>query len=295
MIETRLLQYFLAVAREQGITRAAEALHLSQPTLSRQLKELEDSLGVQLFIRGKRQILLTEEGKYFRARAEEMLSLMDKTESTLKNSHEIIAGDIYIGCGETKAMDFITKIFGDIHALYPDIHFHMFSGDAEAVLDRLDKGLIDIGLLLGPEEDERYEYLELPYRDTFGLIMPREHPLASQAVVQVEDLKKYPVSLPQQLLQGKSEALNRYLKEHTLDTCVSSYNLLYNATFLVEQGICLAVCMDGIVDTQGSRNLTFRPFDPPVTVPVKLVTKKYQTFSSSVRLFLERVRKQVET
>ncbi len=149
MIETRLLKYFLAIAREQSITRAAESLFLSQPTLSRQMKELEEELGVQLFVRGKRQTLLTEEGVYLRARAQEMMQLMEKTETTLKNSGNVVAGDIYVGYGESPAVAPLMRIYDELHHEHPDIHLRIYSGNAESILERMDKGILDIGLLLG--------------------------------------------------------------------------------------------------------------------------------------------------
>ncbi len=171
MIEIRLLSYFLAIAREQSITKAADALHITQPTLSKQMMELEAQLGKQLLIRGKKKITLTEEGAYLRSKAQEMINLMEKTESAFHTDEELISGDIYMGCGETPAMEFITGIFKGIQNDYPHVHFHIFSGDAEAVMERLDKGLLDLGLLLGPMQHEKYDYLNLARSDSYGLLM----------------------------------------------------------------------------------------------------------------------------
>ena len=202
MIETRLLKYFLAIAREQSITRAAESLFVSQPTLSRQMKELEDALGVQLFVRGKRQTLLTEEGVYLRARAQEMMCLMEKTESTLKQSGSVVAGDIYVGYGETPIVSLLMEVYGEIQREHPDIHLHVYSGNAESILERMDKGIIDVGLLLGVEKMEKYDYLDLQYADQFGVLMPADHPLAQKAAVTFDDLKDVPIALPQQAVDG---------------------------------------------------------------------------------------------
>ena len=292
MIETRLLQYFLAIAREQGITRAAESLHVSQPTLSRHMKELEDTLGVQLFVRGRKQTTLTEEGRYFRARAQEIVSLMDKTESTLNADRNIVAGDIVIGCGETPIMAYLTELFAGIHEEFPDVHLQTFSGDADAVMERLDKGLVDLGLLLGPIRAEKYDYLDLPWQDEFGLLMPKDHPLTSKSTVTLQDMQEYPVSLPRQLAEGH-ELLGARVQDIKPRTVISSYNLLYNATFLVEQGVCLAFALDRLADVSGKRNLTFRPFEPAITVPAVIVTKKYQTFSPTVKLFLDRLQERI--
>ena len=293
MIETRLLRYFLAFAREQSITRAAESLFVSQPTLSRQMKEPEDALGVQLFVRGKRQTLLTEEGVYLRARAQEMMQLMEKTEATLKNSGSVIAGDIYVGYGETPAVAMLMDVYGEIQKEHPDIHLHIYSGNAENILERMDKGILDVGLLLGVDRMEKYDYLDLPYADRFGVLMPADHPLAKKKAVTFNDLEDVPIALPQQAFDGQHATLPAVWGHDDLKSVLCTYNLLYNATFLAEQGTCLVFCLDRLVDLNGSRQLAFRPMTPPVRVPAVLVTKKYQTFSPAVRLFLERIRHRV--
>ena len=293
MIETRLLRYFLAIAREQSITRAAESLFVSQPTLSRQMKELEDALGVQLFVRGKRQTLLTEEGVYLRARAQEMMQIMEKTEATLKNSGSVIAGDIYVGYGETPAVAMLMDVYGEIQKEHPDIHLHIYSGNAENILERMDKGILDVGLLLGAPRMEKYDYIDLPYADQFGVLMSEDHPLAQKKSVTFADIKNVPIALPQQAFDGQHETLPAVWEKDDLKSVLCTYNLLYNATFLAEQGTCLVFCLDRLVDLNGSRHLAFRPMDPPVHVPAVLVTKKYQTFSPAVRLFLERIRRRV--
>ena len=168
MIETRLLYYFLAVAREQNITRASELLHITQSTLSRQMMDLEEQLGKQLFIRGKRRLTLTEEGNFLRSKAQEILELLDNTETALRSDEDILSGDICIGCGETYVMEMIAELFAQFHAQYPHVRFHTHSGDADTVLERLDKGLVDMGLLLGPIRQEKYDYLNLHLKDTFG-------------------------------------------------------------------------------------------------------------------------------
>ena len=162
MIETRLLQYFLAVAEEQNITRAANYLHITQPTLSKQMMDLEEQLGKQLFLRGKKKITLTEDGIYLRSRAQEIISLMEKTENDFRENEQSITGDIYIGCGEHRSSIKIMQIIKSIQDNFPEIHFHFFSNNADAIIERLDKGLLDIGILLEPEISPRYDYQKLP-------------------------------------------------------------------------------------------------------------------------------------
>lgn len=291
MIDTRLLIYFLAVAREQNFTRAAEALNVTQPTLSKQMMQLEEQLGKQLFVRGKK-VTLTEEGEYLRARAQEIVDLVSVTEDTIRMENVTISGDITIGCGETATMGFLTEIFAGLHEEYPDIRLHTFSGDAAAMMERLDKGLIDIALLLGPQKKEKYDYFDLKRKDHFGLLLRRDHPLAEKKAITVKDLVGLPMAFPQQqdALNSQKEWFGKAAEKFNI---IATYNLIYNATFLVEQGVCAAFCLDKLIPTDGARDLTFRPMKPEITVDSFLVTKKYDTFSPAVKLFLERVKSSI--
>ena len=288
MIETRLLHYFLAIAREQNITKAAESLFVTQSTLSRQMMDLEKQLGKQLFIRGKRKITLTEEGTYLRNRAQEIMEWIDNTEAAFQANAESLGGDITIGCGETAVMDVITEQFAEFHRRYPDVKFHTHSGDADMVLDRLDKGLVDIGLLLGPIRQEKYDYLNIHQSDTFGLLMPKDCELASQKTVSMNQLKTLPLILAEQTFLGHQE-LEWFGADYASMNIVATYNLIYNATFMVERGIGYGLCIDRLVNTKG-RNLTFRPIVPKLSVDLYIVTKKYQTFSPAVKEFLEQLK-----
>ncbi|MBC8530949.1 LysR family transcriptional regulator [Gehongia tenuis] len=289
MIETRLLRYFLAVARQQNITRAAQTLFVTQSTLSKQMMDLEKQLGKQLFIRGKRKLTLTEEGSFLRRRAQEILELMDNTESAFRTNAETLSGEITIGCGETIAMDEIAALFAEIHEQYPDVKFHTHSGAADTVLERLDSGLADMGLLLGPIRQERYDYLNLHKKDVFGLLMRKDCELAAQRSINIDQLKSLPMILPEQTFSGHQE-----LEWFGLDVLhmVATYNLIHNATFMVEHGIGYALCLDRLVNTEG-RNLAFRPITPELSVNLYIVTKKYQTFSPAAKVFLERIRANV--
>ena len=293
MIETRLLYYFLAIAREQSITKAAETLHVTQPTLSKQMMELEAQLGKQLLIRGKKKITLTEEGAFLRAQAQEMINLMEKTESAFKADEEIIGGDIYIGCGETPAMEFITELYKEIQTDYPGIHFHIYSGDADAVLERLDKGLLDAGLLLGPMQQEKYDYINIFKSDIYGLLMPRDCSLAEKQTVSVADLYNIPLIFSAQTYAGH-QRLEWFGVDYESLNLVATYNLIYNATFMVEQGMGYAFCLGNLVSTDGNRNLAFRPFSPDLKIDLFIVTKKYQTFSPAAKIFLSYLREKLQ-
>ena len=201
-MELRVLQYFLAVTREQSISGAAEALHLSQPTLSRQLKDMEDELGKQLMIRGNRKITLTEEGMILRKRAEEILALVQKTEREITISDETIAGDIYIGAGETDAVRLLAKTGKRLQIEYPDIHYHISSGDSTDVLESLDKGLIDFGLLFDSVDTSKYEYMQFPVKDVYGILMRKDSPLAEKKYITPQDLWDKPLMFSRNTRDG---------------------------------------------------------------------------------------------
>lgn len=288
MIETRLLQYFLAVAREQNITRAAQSLHIAQPTLSKQMMDLEEHLGKPLFVRGKKKITLTDEGAYFRSRAQEMMDLMEKTESIFRSDEDTVAGDIWFGCGETPLMGYITQVFHDLQAEHPGLIFHIFSGDSESVLEKLDKGLLDMGLMLGHANLEKYRQIPLNLTNRFGLLMPKDSPLAAMSSVPISLLPSLPLIVSQQSVSDM--LLRDWLgSDYERLNILATYNLIYNATFMVEQGMGYALCLENLVNTEGRRNLTFRSLEPEMAVDAYLVVKKYQVLSRTAQLLLNEI------
>lgn len=286
-MELRVLNYFLTVAREKTISKAAEVLHLSQPTLSKQLKDLEEELGVQLFIRGNREISLTEDGVYLQNRGKEILSLVDTTTSNLQKN-EVIGGDITIGGGETPAFHFLSTILTDLMDNYPDIKLHMYSGNADDVKDKIDKGLLDFGLVIDPVEKQKYEYLSLPISDHWGIMVNENHVLAKKETVTPSDLKDQALLISNQTLVNNqlSEWLGGNLSNFRI---VGSYNLLYNASLLVKEGTTVAFCIDGIVNTKDN-GLAFIPLKPALTSTISIIWKKKQIFSNAGTLFLEKLR-----
>ena len=290
-MELRVLQYFLAVAREQNISAAAQSLHLTQPTLSRQLKELEEELGKQLMVRGSRKIVLTEEGMLLRKRAEEILDLVGRTEKEIAQSDDTVSGDIYIGTGETDGMRQIARTAKQLQEHSPGIHFHIVSGDAVDVCERLDKGLLDFGVLLGDIDKIKYHYLELPMKDTWGVLMRRDSPLAQQERVLPQDLWDKPLILSRQV--DNKSGLYRWLgREPEQLHTVATYNLIYNASLMVDEGMGYAFTLDKLVNTRGSQ-LCFRTLEPKLELGMYLVWKKSQIFSKAAELFLERLREQL--
>lgn len=241
-MDIKVLRYFLALAREESVTAAAEYLHLTQPTLSRQLSELEDELGVKLFIRGSRRITLTDDGMRLRKRAEEILSLVQKTEAEFQAPAETVSGDIYIGGGESYVMGFVTEVMKALQDDYPQIRFHIFSGDADEVTERIDKGLLDFGLLIEPANITKYESMVLPAKDKWGLLMRKDSPLAQQKSVRPEDLWELPLIGSKQ--RHVDDNIAKWIRrDYDALNNVATYNLIFNATLMVEQGIGYALCL----------------------------------------------------
>lgn len=293
-MEIRVLKYFLAVAREQNISAAAQSLFLSQPTLSRQLKELEEELGKQLFIRGSRKITLTEEGLLLRKRAEEIVELLDKTEQELSRSDEQVSGEIYIGAGETDGLRLIAKAAKELQEQYPQITYRIISGDSVDITERLDKGLIDFALLLEPVDISKYSYLKFPVKDVWGVLMRRDCPLAQKKSISPRDLRDMPLIVSRQALDGS--VLTLWLKSDKEQlNIVSTYNLVYNASLMVDEGVGIALCLDKIINVSGDSSLCFRPLKPKLEVGMSLVWKKYQVFSKAAEKFILKMQENVNS
>ncbi len=288
-MELRVLQYFLAVAREQSIIRAAESLHLSQPTLSTQIKAMEEELGKQLLIRGtkgSRKVTLTEEGMILRKRAEEILNLVQKTEKEISLSDQIIVGDVHIGTGETDAVRYIARAARRLYMDYPGIHYHITSGNAPYVIEQLDKGLIDFGMVFGAADLTKYHSIEMPFRDTWGVLMRRDSPLVKKASIVPEDLWDKPLIISRQ--ENSGGALTSWIKRELSELeIIATYNLLFNASLMVEEGLGYAVGFDNIINTSGKSSLCFRPLFPEKKESMSIIWKKYQIFSKASEKFLE--------
>ena len=288
-MELRELKYFLAVAREQSISKAAEALFVTQPNLSRQMQNLEKQTGQQLFIRGSRKITLTEAGQLLYKRAEEIIDLYNKTQVELNSPITDISGDIYIGGGESYVMGLVAKAAKSVQEQYPKVRFHLFSGDMVAVSEKLDKGLIDFGIFIEPANLEKYDCLRLPLTDTWGVLMRRDSPLAQKEFITPEDLWDKPLIRSKHSL-GKSIISNWFRKSAEELNVVATYNLLYNASILVEEGVGYAVCLDKIIQTNENSNLCFRPLYPKLESHLDIAWKKYQVFSKCAEIFLNRLK-----
>lgn len=290
-MEIRVLQYFLAIAREESISGAAEYLHITQPTLSRQMKDLEEEFGKQLFIRGNRKITLTDDGMLLRKRAEEIINLVDKTQIEMNSSDNQLNGDIYIGGGETEGLQLITKIIKEMQNEHPQVKFHLYSGNASDVSERLDKGLIDFGLVIKPANIYKYDYIDLPATDVWGVLMRKDSPLAKLDKITVNDIKNLPVICSRQAL-SENETKQWFGKDYDNLNIVSTYNLLYNASIMVQEGIGYAITIDKLINTSGDSPLCFRPLEPRSEVGLAFVWKKYQIFSKPAQHFLTMIQKE---
>lgn len=287
-MEFRVLQYFLAVAREENISGAAEFLHLSQPTLSRQLKDLEDELGKQLFIRGNRKITLTEEGMILRKRAEEITELVKKTEDEITSSDDALAGNITIGAGETDGNRFLIKAMNAIQQDYPLVHFHIVSGDKEMITEAIDRGLIDFGIVFGNIDTTKYDSIPIDYKDKWGVLMRRDTELAEKEFITAEDLIDKPLIISRQAFQN-SELKNFFHIEQDKLNIAATYSLLFNGSLMVDEGLGYAICFDKLVNVSGDSSLCFRPLKPKIEAHMGIIWKKYQVFSKPAQKFLQKL------
>ena len=290
-MELRVLRYFLAVAREENITAAAESLHVTQPTLSKQLMDLEYELGKKLFERGKRKITLTEDGMFLRKRAQEIVDLSDKTEATIKSSAQTISGDVFIGCGETQGMREIIKVMKKVNCDFPEIRYNLYSGNDEDVSERLDSGLVDFGLFVGDTHLDKYDYKKLPVADVWGLLLRNDNPLAKKKTIKPSDLDGVPILCSRQALTHNE--LSGWLgKDFKKLKIVSTHNLVYNASLMVEEGFGAALSIKGLINTADS-NLVFRPFRPMIKADLIFAWKKYQVFSKPAEIFLKYIQENI--
>ncbi len=286
-MELRVLQYFLVTAREENITRAAALLHITQPTLSRQLKQMEDELGVSLFHRGGNHFFLTEEGMLLRRRAQEIVDLARKAEKELKHGGESVSGEISVGCGETQNMKFLSDTIASFQKKYPDVRFHIYTAIADDVKERLENGVLDFGLLLEPVEISKYNYVRMPFKERWRVLMRRDDALAEKEKITPEDLAGVPLIIAKR--QSVRNELENWFGHDTrklriVSTCNLSH---YNQQVMVESGIGIAMVMEFPCSRD---TLTLRPMEAEITGGCVLVWKKNQTLSPAVERFTAHVK-----
>lgn len=293
-MEFRVLRYFLAVAREGSITGAANFLNVTQPTLSRQIKDLEEELGQVLLIRGSHNVTLTAEGMILRKRAEEIIDMVTKTKAEFNSLEDTIGGDVFIGGGETEAMKYIAEIIKELRVEYPLIKYHLYSGNAEDVTERVDKGLLDFGVLIQPTDLSKYDSITMPAKDLWGVLMPKNSPLAEKKTIKRSDLLKLPLICSRQVIRRTSstnEFLDWFGDDFDKLNIVATFNLIYNAGLMVEEGVGYAVTLDKLVNTTSNSQICFRPMEPKLESGLNVVWKKYQVFSPAAKVFLEALQK----
>lgn len=292
-MEIKALKYFLTTAREGNITKAANYLNLTQPNLSRQIINLERDIGKKLFIRSRHKVELTSEGFLLRKRAEEIMDMIDKTRAEFKSNEKIVAGDIYIGGGETYAIELIAKIMKDIRKDYPNIAYHIQSGNSEDITEKLDKGLLDFGILTEPSDLSKYDYIKMPAKDIWGILMRKDSKLSNKKFITRKDL----INLP--LICSKQIILNRFSSDKFLEwfkndfdklNIVATYNLIYNASVMVKEGIGYVIGFDKLINTSNS-SLCFIPLKPKLESGLNIVWKKEQIFSPAGKIFLDKLYK----
>ena len=286
IVEIRVLRYFLEAAREGNITRAATRLHVTQPTLTRQLQQLEAELGRKLYIRGNYNIRLTEEGELLRERAQEIIDLEEKARSELAAVQNEVSGVVYIGAGETVGIRSVGGVLKELMKRYPNVRYRMISAAGDDVSEKLDKGLIDFGVFVGKVNLDKYEHLPLPDVDVWGVLLLEDDPLARQGFARPEDLLSRPLLCSYQATEeGELADWLGYPMERL--NVVGLYNLMYNASVMVQEGLGAALGIDGIINTTGRSALRFVPLEPRMTARLVLAWKKGAVFSPAARKFLD--------
>lgn len=287
-MEIRTLRYFLAVAREENMTRAAEMLHVTQPTLSKQLRSLEDELGKKLFTRHSFSIKLTDEGILLRDRAEDLIGMADRIEKEFISLDDITGGDLYFGLAESYQISLLARELHKLKQNYPGLKYHITSGDTEQVIDKLDKGLLDFVVLAEDPDRSKYEFIPFPEADVWGLIMPSDSPLSKKKSIKVNDIIGLPLFCSG---QGWENDIPLWAKDKMQDLILEgSFKLSYNASLFAKEHLGYLLTFDKLIDTSPESGLVFRPLSPKLETKLYLVWKKYPTFSPIAERFLNQIR-----
>lgn len=285
-MELRVLKYFLMVAREENITKASQLLHITQPTLSRQLMQLEEELGVKLFQRGKYSMRLTEDGMLLKRRAQELIELSDKTVQELSHQGEELIGEIAIGCGETKNMTVLAEKIKAFRQQHPQVQFNIYSAVADEIKEKLEKGLLDMGLLTEPVDIGKYEFIRMPLKERWGVLVRKDSPLAALSEVRPQDLVNVPLIMVKRE-QVRSELGSWFGDYYEQLQIAATYNLILNAAAMVKCGVGCALCFDlSNVDEE----LRFVPLSPTLATGSVLVWKKNQLLPEATARFLQYIK-----
>lgn len=286
-MEIKSLRYFLAVAREENMSRAAELLHLTQPTLSKAIKALEDELGKKLFTRHSFSISLTEEGVLLRDRAEDLVSMADKIEQEFLSLDDVSGGELYFGLAESYQIRYLASALKQLKERCPGLRYHITSGDTEQVTEKLDKGLLDFAVVCSTPDAARYRFLEFPEADRFGLIVPADHPLSRKALVTPEELAGLPLFCSEQSWENDvrpwaGRAFDRLHLE-------GSFRLSYNGSMFAKEGLGCLLTLEHLIDVSPESGLCFIPLSPTLALRFYLIWNRYQTFTPIAERFLEQI------
>lgn len=289
-MDIRVLRYFLAVAREENITRAAQSLHIAQPSLSKQILELEAELGKKLFIRGKRKVTLTEEGLFLRKRAEEIVKLLEKTEQELTCNLTELAGEISIG-GNTP--DLVLQAAASLRKQYSDISFHFYIGDVTDVTERLEHGSLDFAIFLEPIDPIKYEFLSLPTTSLWGILMKKDSIFAKQSEIYPSDLLKMPLILHRRIGLQQEIAHWAHTNLEQLNI-VATYNVVHGSPVsFVKNGLGYFLTTRDLLSPELDSCVCFRPLKPSLPIRYAIVWKQHHILSKAAKAFLEQVRLQL--
>lgn len=288
-MDIRILKYFLAVAKEGNITRAAESLHITQPTLSRQLMELEEDMGTELFIRGKRQIMLTDSGILFQQRAKEIVQLYDKTRREMAEQNDLLGGTVSIACVESIASNLLPEVLMEFSKQHPMVKYELYSADGNDIREKIDRGDIDIGILVEPVETAKYDYIRLPFYEQWGIVMRKDDPLAEKDKIITEDIQNKPLIVPRRTIVIEEIAKWLEMDSEKLNI-VASHNLLTNSLLLVERGFGYTICVKGAFDIRKKDTIRFAPLAPERITGHVLAWKKNKVFSNATTKFLQYIK-----
>ena len=286
-MEIRTLRYFLAVAREENMSRAAELLHVTQPTLSKALKSLEDELGKKLFTRHSFSISLTEEGVLLRNRAEDLVSMADKIEQEFLSLDDITGGDLYFGLAESWQIRHLAREIREFKKVYPGLRYHITSGDTEQVTEKLDKGLLDFAAIFEMPDERKYHYLPFPEADYFGAVVPADSELAQKDFITAADLVGQPLFTSEQSWENDIRPWAKdWFSQLRLE---GSFRLAYNGSLFAREGLGVLLTLNDLVDTSPDSGMVFRPLYPHLEMKMYLIWNKYQSFTPIAERFLKQI------
>lgn len=292
-MELRTLRYFLEIARQGNMTRASQTLHVSQPSLSKAMKDLQEELGKPLFIRGSTSLTLTDEGMLLRKRAEDILNIVDKTCDDFKEMNEITGGDVTIGCAESYQIKYLAQAIRRLKMQYPLFHFHLTSGNSEQVLERLDNGIIDFAIIVEPPDLQRYNYIKVPETNHWVCVFNDSDSFKDKEYIMVDDLIGKPIICS---MQSWLADIPRWCGERIDELHLSgTINLSYNGTVLIKEGLGYLLTFEQLTNESKENGLCSRPLFPALTSDMYIIWKKYQVFSPIAQLLLNEIDKVINT